>query len=866
MKKITIHQLLLCIMLFFIGNSVFAQQQVDFTLKYNTTTSEYEVYGKPLQSGSFSVGGGSQLTVMLPASYANTAITSVTSVLGGPWADNTQLYAPSASPTNDFHSITTNGTAPTISFTAGQEHLIYKFTLTGGCVDGVRLYRNAAEGAAPRDPDSNGAGMQGSDFENYFAPVSTGNQEYRANYTNTGVSCFTASPNIVTTIGQPATPFVAGSPSNVPVTLTNAGTSPATGPIITTIGLPVGTSAPASFTTNGSTCNTSGQTVTCSTPGPISNTAPSNTAVLTIPVTPSPSTVGTSPTPFTAITTPVAGETSTADNTATPMTPTMAVKGTPDIAVSVGQPATPFVAGSPSNVPVTLTNSGTAPDAGPITSTITLPAGFSTPSTFSPMAGTTCNTSGQTVTCSTAGPLSNIAQNNTTTFNLPVTPAASTVGTTPTTTASVSSPNEPVANQGNNGPVSMTPTTAVAAAPAPDLVTTIGQPLTPFVAGSPSIVPVTVTNQGTSPTTGAITTTITLPTGTSAPATFTSGTNTCNTVGQTVTCTNPGPISNVSPNNTSVINVPVTPAASTVGTSPTPFTATPTTPGETVTGNNAATPMTPTTAVAAAPVASVKVNVKLFLQGAYETSTGMMRDDLRSKGYLPTAQPYSAMARTSYHTGTETTTLAVFNGTTGANAIVDWVLLELRTGTGAATRVATRAALVQRDGDVVDVDGISPVTFANRAAGSYYIVATHRNHLGVMSEIPVSLNTTATTCDFTGAYDGFGNNAMKAIGNLNALWAGNANHTGITHKALIYNGGNNDPDAVKNNVLTATGNTSALDFSFVPMGYHIGDTNLDGDVKYQGGTNDVDNMIFFNIMTHPTNTTVTPLHIVTENH
>lgn len=274
--------------------------------------------------------------------------------------------------------------------------------------------------------------------------------------------------------------------------------------------------------------------------------------------------------------------------------------------------------------------------------------------------------------------------------------------------------------------------------------------------------------------------------------------------------------------------------------------------------------MTPTTPVTAAAVVSVKVNVKLFLQGAYETSMGLMRDDLRSKGYLPVAQPYSAMARTNYHTGIETTTNAVFSAT-GTNAIVDWVLLELRTGAGVATRVATRAALVQRDGDVVDVDGVSPVTFTNRAAGSYYIVAIHRNHLGVMSEIPVALSATATTCDFTGAYDGYGNYAMKAIGNLNALWAGNANHTGITHKALIFSGNSNDPDAVKNNVLT-TGANSALDFSFVPMGYHIGDTNLDGDVKYQGPTNDVDSMIFFNVMTHPANTTVTPLHIVNEQH
>jgi hypothetical protein len=221
------------------------------------------------------------------------------------------------------------------------------------------------------------------------------------------------------------------------------------------------------------------------------------------------------------------------------------------------------------------------------------------------------------------------------------------------------------------------------------------------------------------------------------------------------------------------------------------------------------------------------------------------------------------MPRTSYHTGTEATTAAVLSAT-GSNAIVDWVLLELRTGTTAATRVATRAALVQRDGDVVDVDGISPVTFLNRAAGAYYIVATHRNHLGVMSDVTLALSATATLCDFTLAYDGFGSYAQKDVSGLNLLWAGNANHTGITHKSLIFSGSNNDSDAVKNDVIS--NNNPAQDFSFVPMGYYLGDTNLDGDVKYQGPANDIDALIFFNVLNHLGNTARSPLFLVNEQH
>jgi hypothetical protein len=274
--------------------------------------------------------------------------------------------------------------------------------------------------------------------------------------------------------------------------------------------------------------------------------------------------------------------------------------------------------------------------------------------------------------------------------------------------------------------------------------------------------------------------------------------------------------------------------------------------------------MTPSTPVAPAPIVAIKLNAKVFLQGAYDNATGLMRDDLRTRGLLPTVQPYSALPRTSYHAGTETATSPVF-ATTGSNAIVDWVLVELRTGTSAATRVATRAALVQRDGDVVDIDGTSPLTFANQAAGNYYVAVTHRNHLGTMSEVSIALSATPTGVDFTGAYDGYGNNAQKAIGNLNALWAGNANLSGITHRNVIFTGANNDGDGVKNDILTHASN-AAQNYSFVPSGYYLGDTNLDGDVKYQGLANDVDSLIFFNVIDHPNNTADNPLFIISEQH
>jgi hypothetical protein len=134
-----------------------------------------------------------------------------------------------------------------------------------------------------------------------------------------------------------------------------------------------------------------------------------------------------------------------------------------------------------------------------------------------------------------------------------------------------------------------------------------------------------------------------------------------------------------------------------------------------------------------------------------------------------------------------------------------------------------------------------------------------------MSDVPVALSSTATLVDFTAAYDGYGTNAQKEIGNINTLWAGNANHSGITHRSLIFSGANNDPDKVKDDIITNSSN-SALDFSYIATGYKLGDTNLDGDVKYQGPNNDIDTLIFFNILQHPSNTTPSVLYIINEQH
>ncbi|MBK9567701.1 MAG: hypothetical protein IPO37_21800 [Saprospiraceae bacterium] len=148
----------------------------------------------------------------------------------------------------------------------------------------------------------------------------------------------------------------------------------------------------------------------------------------------------------------------------------------------------------------------------------------------------------------------------------------------------------------------------------------------------------------------------------------------------------------------------------------------------------------------------VKVAPKVFLEGAY-VGGGLMRDDLRANNKLPTSQPYGTLTFTgtyaASHSGTESVDPAVFS-VVGNNAIVDWVLLELRDKNTRSIVHARRSALLQKDGDVVDIDGTSPVRFDNINADDYHLSVRHRVHLGTRTQTSVSLGELSSpTINFT---------------------------------------------------------------------------------------------------------------------
>jgi hypothetical protein len=238
-----------------------------------------------------------------------------------------------------------------------------------------------------------------------------------------------------------------------------------------------------------------------------------------------------------------------------------------------------------------------------------------------------------------------------------------------------------------------------------------------------------------------------------------------------------------------------------------------------------------------------------MLEGPY--SGGLMNDALRTLPSFPLTEPFTAMgyAESAYTSGATigSSVLAI----TGNNAIVDWVVVEMRPVATPGTIAASRAVLLQRDGDVVDLDGVSTVGFAGLAPGNYCIAVKPRTHLPVMlsATTPIAYGTAIATVDFTlpttQVYD---NDARKSVGGVMVLAQGDATF----NETIKYTGAGNDRDPI----LVRIGGTIP---TATLSGYWREDVNMDGVVKYTGANNDRDPILVNIGGTVPTNTRVATL-------
>ncbi len=157
-----------------------------------------------------------------------------------------------------------------------------------------------------------------------------------------------------------------------------------------------------------------------------------------------------------------------------------------------------------------------------------------------------------------------------------------------------------------------------------------------------------------------------------------------------------------------------------------------------------------------------RLQLKVFLEGPYNTSTDQMNTDLA--GYIPTVSPYVEDLR-------------VIDPI--PSGVVDWVLIQLRSEADGHA-VISRSALLLADGYIAADDGLTKEINLFVETGSYYIVVKHRNHLSIMSKLAQSFaqgSPTPTDYDFAGSEDQYyGSGGAKQLETgVWGMWAGDSN-------------------------------------------------------------------------------------------
>ncbi|NCT70393.1 MAG: DUF11 domain-containing protein [Xanthomonadaceae bacterium] len=219
---------------------------------------------------------------------------------------------------------------------------------------------------------------------------------------------------------------------------------------------------------------------------------------------------------------------------------------------SVVAPAT-IAVGVPFDYTITVTNAGAAATSAPATVTDVVPAGL-TIGTLPANCAT--NPSGsQTVECTIAAGLSNVAPGNAVSFVIPVTPQGAINNTTVSNTASVTGGGDPAC--ASAGSCVSTPVDTPVVASSLDIVKS--GPATAVV-GVPYDYTVTVTNTGTAATSVIATVTDVVPAGLTI-GTLPTNCATNPSGSQTVECTIASGLSNAAPGNTVSYVIRVTPTA-----------------------------------------------------------------------------------------------------------------------------------------------------------------------------------------------------------------------------------------------------------------------------------------------------------------
>ncbi len=218
--------------------------------------------------------------------------------------------------------------------------------------------------------------------------------------------------------------------------------------------------------------------------------------------------------------------------------------------------------------------------------------------------------------------------------------------------------------------------------------------------------------------------------------------------------------------------------------------------------------------------APTALNLKVLLEGAYRSNTGLMVTTLNQRGLLPGQTPIGPTAITTpagqpYHGSPWN-----YNGSEAISNyqanVVDWILVSLRANSPSVNNTVFRtAALVLNNGQVVMV-GTPPNLSGDQ---SYYVVIEHRNHVGVLSDVAIQIQNGTLSYDFT-TQNSYTNTTpisigQKQIGTVFAMYGADGNK----------NLPNNDFVVNTNDYLLWTSVNGSFDF------YSSADFNLDAQIS-----------------------------------
>jgi len=315
-------------------------------------------------------------------------------------------------------------------------------------------------------------------------------------------------------------------------------------------------------------------------------------------------------------------------------------------------------------------------------------------------------------------------------------------------------------------------------------------------------------------------------------------------------------------------------------------------------------------------VRDLYIQIRVYLEGAFINNGNevgshtrpLMRDDLRESSftgvrYIPDTEPYTYYKssvlvdtlpahwetigefinvnekfyrfgdiddmETKFRTVPDPATIF---GTSGEDAVTDWVSVELRSKLDYTQVIDRRSGLVQRDGDVMDLNGESGLRFKGLNVDDYYVVVRHRNHLGAMTAVAKTPAQLADLIDFTvdetGFFDfGTSKNIYDYAGLSQATLVGSPSSNKNGYKALW--GGDFDgdgkvkftnPDDDLNNLFSNVfgyqipggGFNFFTNFDFA-FGYQTGDYDLNSKSKFDN-PNDDKNYLFGQLLFYPLNT------------